>query len=172
MKNALEDLRQWTYPPEFRIAAPVWSAEFTDTLAQLARALEQQAKVVPADPAKLAEERKQRRMLADVCTGLWRARQKMVQPGTDRPREEMRRVYRHFEAAWDAFKQAGVEVRDHLGEPYSDGSGLDVAAFEPRAGITRETVVDTIKPTICFNGQLIQTGQVIVGTPEKSTKGD
>jgi len=171
MRNALENIRQWMYPPEFRIAAPVWPAEFADTLAQLARALEQRAMVVPANPAKLAEERKQQRMLADVCTGLWRARQKMVHPGTDRPLEEMRRVYRHFEAAWDAFTQGGVEVRDHLGEPYSDGSGLDVAAFEPRPGITRETVVETIKPTICFNGQLIQTGQVIVGTPEKPTTG-
>jgi hypothetical protein len=97
----------------------------------------------------------------------------MVEPGTDRPLEEMRRAYRHFESAWDTLRQAGADVRDHAGEPYSDGSGLDVAAFEPRPGLQRETVVDTIKPTVVWKGRLIQVGQVVVGTPEQpGVKGD
>ena len=160
-------IRQWLYPAEFRIAPPLWPAEFAGTLEKVAGALRDQAKNPPADPAKAGDEKAQRRMLADVCTGLWRLRQKLLQPGTDRPLEETRKAYRHFEAVWDALKQAGVEIRDHLGESYNDGSGLDVAAFEPRPGISREMVVDAVKPTVCLKGQLLQVGQVIVGTPEK-----
>jgi hypothetical protein len=160
----LNTCRQWLFPVEFRIAPEVWPAELIATLDQLTRVMADQTSTPKTDPE---EEKKQARMFADVCTGLWRSRQKMMQPGTDRPLEEMQKVYRHFEAAWDALKQAGVDVRDHLGEQYFYGSDLDVAAFEPRPGINRETIVDTIKPTIIWNGRLIQVGQVIVGTPEK-----
>jgi hypothetical protein len=163
----LNTLRQLSYPPEFRIAPPVLSDDFTAVLEQLTRALEEEVKAPTPAPANAAAEKTQRRLLADVGTGLWRLRQKLLQPGTNRPYEETRKAYRHFEAVWDALKQAGMEIRDHLGEPYIAGSGLDVAAFEPRPGLNREMIVDAVKPTILLNGQLLQVGQVIVGTPEK-----
>jgi hypothetical protein len=121
--------------------------------------------------AKADEEAAQRehfRFLADVGTGLWRLRQKMVQPGTDRPLEEMRRAFRHLESVWDALTQAGMEIRDHTGEPVPEGGvyALKTVAFQPTPGISREKVIETIKPSIYYKDQMIQMGEVIVGTPE------
>jgi hypothetical protein len=165
--NLVRAMRQWLHHTEFRIGDPPCPSEVSDKLQQLVAFLQEQAKTPPPDPNKTSNDKAQQRMLADVCTGLWRLRQKMLQPGSDRPQDSMRKPYRHFEAVWDTLKQAGIEVRDHLGELYNDGSGLEVAAFEPRPGISRDTIVDTVKPTICLKGKLLQVGQVIVGTPEK-----
>jgi hypothetical protein len=108
------------------------------------------------------------RMVADIGTGLWRMRQKMVKPGTDEPLEEMRRVYRHFESVWDSIVQAGADIQDHTDDLYSSGTSLRVIAFQPTADIERETVTETLKPTIYFRGRLIQMGEVIVATPENN----
>lgn len=119
-----------------------------------------------ATDANRAFAEEMRRMIANVGTGLWRMRQKMLQPGTDEPFEEMRRVYRHFESVWDAIIQAGAEIQDHTDAIHESGTRLNVVAFEPTAGIEREVVKETLKPTIYFRGHLIQTGEVIVATYE------
>ncbi|MBW2559148.1 MAG: hypothetical protein JRD69_10020 [Deltaproteobacteria bacterium] len=106
------------------------------------------------------------RFLADVGTSLWRLRQKMLHPGTDRPLEEMRRAYRHLESMWDAFTQANIEIQDHTNELFDSGMSLKAITFQPMAGIAREMVIETIKPSIYFKDKAIQIGEVIVGTPE------
>ncbi len=156
-------LRQWLYPVEFRIAPPAWSSELLDALERLSQAPPPAA--VPAyDPAA---EKNRMRFLAEVGTGLWRLRQKMLQPGTDRPLEEMRRAYRHLESVWDVVAEAGIEIQDHTDSPFDAGMSLKVIAYQPTSGIERERVIETIKPTIYFKNRPIQMGEVIVGTPEK-----
>ena len=77
--------------------------------------------------------------------------------------------FRHLEAVWDTLGQAGVEIRDHADEPVPEyGSlALEVLAYQPTPGLSRDKVIDTIKPSIYVDGHLLQMGQVIVGTPEK-----
>ena len=106
-------------------------------------------------------------MLADIGTGLWRLRQKMVKPGTNLPLDEMRRPYRHLESVWDALVQAGAEIQDHTDKPFDPGMSLRVISYQPTPGVRRERVIETIKPTIYFKGKPIQMGEVIVGRPEK-----
>jgi hypothetical protein len=43
---------------------------------------------------------------------------------------------------------------------------LNVATYEPTEGITRETVIETIKPSVYWEDKCIQNGEVIVGTPK------
>lgn len=105
-------------------------------------------------------------LLVDVITNLWRVRSQLLQPGTDRPREEMRRAYRPFEAAWNALTQANIEVFDHTGNPFHSGLLLRVLAFQPTPDLDQETVIETLRPTIYYKKHLLQPGEVIVGTPE------
>jgi len=106
------------------------------------------------------------RMIANVGTDLWRMRQKMVNPETNEPFVEMRRVFRHFESVWDSIVQAGTEIQDHTNDLYGSGTTLRVISFQPTADIEREVVTETLKPTIYFRGRLIQMGEVIVATPD------
>lgn len=153
-------LRQLWFPPEFRIAPPVWPEDLRLLWQGLAG---EEARSVSATSAGGAPVE----MLAEVATGLWRLRQRMVDPDTGHPLEEMRRAFRHLESVWDALAAAGVEIQDHTGMPFRDGLSLDVLAFQPTAGVERERVIETIKPSVYLKGRPIQMGQVIVGTPEK-----
>lgn len=163
MINLLRNVRQWRYPKEFRIGEPIWAYNLLPVLERLSSALSAQV----ATPTTL-DETTYSRMLADVATGLWRLRQKMLQPGTDQPLEEMRRAYRPFASAWDALIEAGITILDHTDTPFNSGLLLRVLAFQPTPGIVRETVIETIRPTIYYKQQLLQPGEVIVGTPERS----
>jgi hypothetical protein len=42
---------------------------------------------------------------------------------------------------------------------------LKVISFEQTPGLSREEIKETIKPSIIWQGRLLQTGEVIVGTP-------
>jgi hypothetical protein len=155
--NWKADIRQWQFPREFRIRPPVWTKDASEQLKEIAELL---AKPEGAGP-NLA-------LLADVGTGLWRLKGRMVDPDTGHPPEQMRRAYRHFESVWDALTNEGVKIYDHTGEPFEPGRAIDVMSFQPTPGLARDTIIETIKPTIYFREHLVQTGEVIVGTPEET----
>jgi hypothetical protein len=72
---------------------------------------------------------------------------------------------RDVEAAADFIHQGDLEIKDHTGEIYDGGMRIKVIAFQKMDGLSRERIIETIKPTIYFKGKLLQLGEVIVGTP-------
>lgn len=103
--------------------------------------------------------------LASVATNAWRARIKMVDAETGEPTEDMRRVYRHIEGIFNAFDELGLRTIDPTGKAYDSGMALKVISFEPTPGLSHEKISETVKPSIAWQGRLLQTGEVIVGTP-------
>jgi hypothetical protein len=116
-------------------------------------------------------QREHMRFLANISTSLWRLRQKMVQPGTNHPQDQMLRAFRDLESIWDTMTQAGIKIQDHTGTVYDPGITLRVIAFQPMTGINCEEVIETIKPTIYYKDKPIQMGHVIVGIPETPDMG-
>jgi hypothetical protein len=167
-RRVLSAAKQFAYPPEFRIGAPnsVESVHDAEDRPSPAPPPAMNAPAVERSGIGSAESVERLQFLADIGTALWRLRQKMVQPGTDEPLEEMRRAYRHFEAAWDLLAQTGVEIQDHTDKPFDTGMDLAVLTFQPMPDLKREQVVETIRPTIYYNKRTIQRGEVIVGRPE------
>ena len=184
LAHLLGDLRQLLYPREFRIGRPGWPADLSVRLAQAiegaARAAQETAKAQqeaarrqpePAATAELQAALQERlKFLADVGTGLWRMRRAMVPPDSGRlldarPREEMRKPFRWLVSTWDALKESGLEIQDHTGDRYISGQALK-AHFEAAPDLPEDTIIDTIKPTIYFDGRIIQMGEVVVGTPD------
>jgi hypothetical protein len=160
------DLRQRMFPREFRIPEPAWPE---NAVAHLERIADQIAKHMDEGKprADLRSRAAHNAFLVEVGTGLWRLRQKMTQPGTNIPRDEMRRAYRHFESVWEALEHDGVKIYDHTGEDFDAGRSITVLAYQPTDSLSRERVVETIKPTIYIHDNLVQIGEVIVGVPEK-----
>ena len=107
-------------------------------------------------------------LLADVATGIWRIKNKFSAVGVNDLPDEIKKAYRHVESTWDALASAKVEVRDHTKEKYVAGMALNVIAFKPSSSVHTEMITETIKPSIFYNGKLIQMGDVIVETPEKT----
>lgn len=155
------NIRQWRYPRELRIAVP----QTDESLAALWRELAAALRASPPVAAPPPRPHENMRFVAETATGLWRLRQKMTDAGTGGPTAESRKLYRHLESVWDRLSEEGVTVIQHTGEEYDPGLSLKVIAFEPSPGLPSERVIETIKPTVFFGEQMIQMGEVIVGTP-------
>ena len=109
--------------------------------------------------------------LISVATNVWRARNKMLDTSTGEPKDEMRRVYRHIEGIFNAFDELGLKTIDPTGQAYDSGMALIAISFEETPGLSREEITETMKPSVTWQGRLLQKGEVIVGTPiqEKTT---
>ena len=156
-------VRQLLYPREFRIAAPNWP-DFPGVLEDMVSLLQ------PAPPEVKISSRKEEDLLnlvVDVGTVIWRLQRRLT-TGGEVP-EEIRRISRDLESAWDALSQEGIEIKDYSGEKYDGGMALHVIAFQPMAKLSQEQIIETIKPTIYHKDKLVRMGEVIVGVPEVDT---
>ncbi len=106
--------------------------------------------------------------IAAIATHVWRAKNKLIDPASGQPHEETRRTYRHIESTLDALAQMGVVIHDQLNEPYDPGLPVNVLTFQPMPGLSRDTIVEVVRPTIIWQERVLQIGEVVVGTPENS----
>jgi hypothetical protein len=100
-----------------------------------------------------------------LATHVWRAYGKTIDPVTGQTREEMRRIHRHIEGALDVLQQMGLTINDWVNQPYDAGLPVKVLTFQPAPGVTRDTILETVRPTVMWKNRLVQLGEVVVGTP-------
>jgi len=156
-------LRQLRFPAEFRIGRPVLNESELKALEQVAAALKGSDTVrPPAAPPNGT----QHKLLADIATGLWRIRQRMLTPDSVEPLPEMRKAYRHLQSILDVMADAEIVILDHTGSPYNPGLALSVIAHQPAARLLRDEIIETIKPSVYIGDVMIQMGEVVVGIPE------
>jgi hypothetical protein len=106
--------------------------------------------------------------LTALATQVWRARVRIIDPETGAPREEMRRIHRHIEGAFEAFNQLGLVINDWINQPYDAGLPVKVLTFQPTPGLQRDTVLEAVRPTVIWKDRLLQMGEVIVGIPQNT----
>jgi hypothetical protein len=104
--------------------------------------------------------------LVDIATHVWKARGRMVDSVSGEVRDEMKRIYGDMERIYKCFDELGIVIKDHTGETFDYGLPLKVIATKPMA-IKEEIVTETLKPTIYWQDNIIQHGEVEVGTPNK-----
>jgi hypothetical protein len=107
--------------------------------------------------------------LASLATQVWRARNRIIDPATGEPREEMRRIHRHVEGAFESFLEMGLVINDWLNQPYDSGLPVKVLTFQPTSDLQRDTVLEATRPTVIWKDRLLQMGEVIVGIPESQS---
>lgn len=117
------------------------------------------------DEADRAEQARTEAALTEAMTALWRAQRKLDATAGD---PVQRQAARHLLAAGDALARAGWSVQDHDGTRFDPGQALEVIAYEARAGIASETVLETVRPCVYSGSRRVQIGQVIVARPEKA----
>jgi len=163
MRSFLRQLRQ---PREFRInpqpLSPEVLAEIKELIAHIPTAVPAQSRPGPEQGSSEGVA-----LLAAVGVGLWRIRKKLVDPATGQPPEPMRRAFRHLDALWNTLSDSGFQIQDHTGEMIPRGGSLSIKiiAFQPTPGTSRDYVLETIKPSLIYRGQLVQMAEVVVATP-------
>ena len=138
-----------------------------DELLALHRSLQDapQSAAAPAPTPSPSPDEEIGSFLCRLATHLWRAKSKMLDPGNGAPRDDMKRVYRHIEGALDSLTQSGIVIQDWLNQPYDVGLPVKVLSYQPTAGLPRDTILETLRPAVIWNGRMLQLGEVIVGTP-------
>ena len=111
-------------------------------------------------------QNEQTRLMAEICTGVWRVQQNLELATKDQSSDRLRRTARHLSTMVDQLQAAGYLIKNHNGEPYDVGNQVKVLAFEQTEGLIKESVLETIKPSIFYQGDCIQPGEVVVGTPK------
>lgn len=104
--------------------------------------------------------------LADLATHVWRARHRLNDSA--QPADALRRTSRHIDSAVESFRQLDLNLKDWINEPYDPGLPVKVLTFQPTAGLTRDTVIEAVRPAVLWRGRLLQSGEVVVGTPDSS----
>lgn len=155
-------IKQLTYPREFRIYSVGMNLEAFHKLQEVIQNLE-----ISCDNG---DDRISQKFLADLSIGAWRLRKKMLDKDTQQPLTQIKRAFRHLESIVTTLEKEGIEIHDHDNMPFDPGMTLKVLAFQPTAGLDREFVIETIKPTINYNESRLVIGEVIVGTPLKNKK--
>lgn len=152
--SILAGLRQWLYPPEFRIY-PVKSYDFNTILKVVAN--------LPDKGLSSTINEESIRFLSDLSRSLWRLEKKMTKPGTDQPLEEMSRAYSSLTSIWNIIIQSGVSVREHTGLLYNSALPVEAIGYQEVLGISEPKIIETIKPTVYLHGNPVQYGEVVVG---------
>lgn len=104
-------------------------------------------------------------LLAGLATQVWRARNRIIDPETGEPREEMKRIHRHVDGAYETLAQMGLTINDWVKQPYDPGLPVKVLTFQPTSDVQRDTVLEAVRPSVIWKDHLLQMGEVIVGIP-------
>jgi hypothetical protein len=160
------ELRQMDFPAELRIKQPDRLDEMQVLAEELAGLLDWFKKYYKKDvPEKDKEYLQLLQLLGEVCVGLWRTRSKLIDSNSGEPLEEIKRALRPLESTLDTLRQGGFEIKDRTNQPYVIGMLEKVVIWEPQAGLTREMIIETIRPTIIYQEMVLKQGEIVVGVP-------
>ena len=144
---------------EFRIPAAKWP-EVAELVKEILAAGQEAGTSMHDERESVGAKR-----IAEIATHAWKAYAKMTDAETKEAKAEYRSVHRHIEGILQALKEMGVEIQDHTGAPFDYGLPLKVITSQPMTGLKKERVTETFKPTIYWQGQIIQTGEVVIAIP-------
>lgn len=162
-------------PKDLNIPQSEWP-DATELASELARLNEDRAprsatpgqRTVEALPESIA------RALVALAMSAWRMRTKLHdsnrEPREEIGRDDLKKLNRYCDAMFEALSGVGMEVRDRTGEPFDYGLPEKVVTAQPQPGLTREIIVETIRPTIYWNMQIAQPGEVMIGTPLETSE--
>lgn len=163
-------------PPELKIPPPEYP-----TGLELVRDLEKglseenkakaekspEIKTVDVLPAAFAKE------ILAIVINVWRLKLRLMDPHSKEHKEELgkedvKKIVRYLESIDDSFKQLGIEVIDRTGESFDYGLPEKVVTAKPQEGISKELVLETLRPTIKWKNHIFP-GEVEIATPITKT---
>ena len=108
--------------------------------------------------------------LLAMATNAWRIRVKLSDSTTGELRteitkDELKKLSRYVEGIFEVLAGIGMEVKDRTGEAFDYGLPEEVVTAHPQAGLRKEMIIETLRPTIYWGTKIAQKGEVVIGTP-------
>ena len=159
LSTAIQSFTQWLlYTREFRIPSPGGI--------RLSIQAEAPADIPLKEPLAITQGKEELLdMIADIATLLWRVQKRLYDIG--QLPKELNRISRDLESTENALNQGGIEIKDHTGQEYATGMSVRVIASQPLENISKNRIIETLRPTIYYKDKIIQKGEVVVGIPRK-----
>ncbi len=105
--------------------------------------------------------------LASIATNAWKARTRLKNSRTGEDSGVLNRLNIDLDKIWDVLvDELKMEIIDHTGNDFDYGMVLRVVTTQPMAGIKKERVIQTLKPTINWRSKNIQIGEVVIAEPQ------
>ena len=157
-------LKQLWYPAAFRLPEPEFTSDQLDILEELIQLIH--PNLAKIEMATRDERVQMAQFLVELGTGIWRIRRKIE--GMKRMPKEIKEALFSLESTWASMTAGGVEIVDYLGTiPLK--SEAKIVEVRDIPDLSREQVVEVIKPTIFLRGEVIQVGEVVMGRPAAAT---
>lgn len=175
--NIMDSMRQFCFPAQFRIAAPLLLPEKAEEIGRV----EEQQPLQPSkdDPEGFIQERERLtpKLVAELATCLWYLKTKYFKrewanDAIDDDEPRVRRALGRLNKSIDALKESNIEIHDPTNKRYPQGGEgmMKPIQFQPTAGLTFEKVTETVTPVIFFSDRLLQRGEVFVAVPQEKQK--
>jgi hypothetical protein len=108
--------------------------------------------------------------LISISSQAWRLKTAVNDPEsgemkTELSAQEMRKVANASEAINQAIEELGIRVIDRCNQDFHPGLPDQVVTEEPRAGISKEQIIRTIRPTIMWHQTMVQRGEIDIAVP-------
>jgi hypothetical protein len=108
--------------------------------------------------------------LLAMATNAWRIRVRLTDSTSGEPRDEvgkdeLKKLNRYVEAIFESLGGIGMKVKDRTGEAFDYGLPEKVVTAHQQPGLTKEMIIETLRPTIYWGSQIAQQGEVVIGTP-------
>ncbi|MDR1514335.1 MAG: hypothetical protein LBS45_01460 [Synergistaceae bacterium] len=157
-KSLKTKLKQLWFPVAFRLPEPEFTKDQLDLLEELIQLI--QPTLSQQEQTNRDERIGMAHFLIDLGTGIWRIRRKIE--GLSRMPKEIKDALYSLESTWASMAEGGVEIIDHTGAiPLKNEAKIIEVREIPN--LTRDQVIETIKPTIMLKGEVIQLGEVVMG---------
>jgi hypothetical protein len=164
-------------PKDLKIHPPKWPniADLLREVADLSEDSIRQGDALRARTVEVLPENVSRALIA-LAMNAWRIQVKLTDSDQE-PREnvgndEIKKINRYCQAMFESLRSIGMEVKDRTGEAFDYGLPEKVVSTQPKPGLTKEVIIETIRPTIYWNTQIAQPGEVVIATPEISDTKD
>lgn len=169
-------------PPELRLKRPTADVDdIVHIIDQITAAHAASQKSLPTaseDSSETANKilARMAQKLAALTTAIWKMQRRVLDQNTGEARESLdasdtRKLTRDVESMLGTLADMGIVIRDRTGQSFDYGMPEKVVDAKVAPGITKERVVETLKPTITWSTDywkhtMIQKGEVIIQTPE------
>ncbi len=102
--------------------------------------------------------------LVKVAEEVWRLGKRIDRAARVVGEEPLRGVRDSLERLQVTLARNQVRVEDHQGQPYHEGLRLDILSVEGDGDLDTLWVLETVRPTVFVDDQVLGTGEVILGS--------
>jgi hypothetical protein len=158
----VDALRQRMYSPSFRISDPGSIEDYLDACGSLTPTAADSGN----EDAKGNKELLQ--VIVSLATEVWRI-QKYFEGNSNQfnDPENITKVARRVQAITGILKGSDFDVQDYDGQKHVVGlNKVNMVDQVKKQGINHDIIEETIKPSICYKGILVQRADVIVAVPD------